>query len=90
MFYRENGQFKTTYRSDQQIFPILQDRIAILALLVLAFAVVPFAASSYQFSAILIPVVILSLVHHPFCNFIARGLRPQLPACRPLRAAPSA
>jgi branched-chain amino acid transport system permease protein len=25
MLYRENGQFKTTYRSDQQIFPILQD-----------------------------------------------------------------
>lgn len=61
MFYRENGQFKTTYRSDQQIFPILQDRIAILALLFVAFAVVPLVASSYQFSAILIPVVILSL-----------------------------
>ena len=29
MFYRENGQFKTTYRADLQIFPILQDRIAI-------------------------------------------------------------
>ena len=29
MFYRENGQFKTTYRADQQIFPILQDRVAI-------------------------------------------------------------
>ena len=33
MFYRENGQFKTTYRADQQIFPILQDRMAMLALL---------------------------------------------------------
>jgi hypothetical protein len=22
MFYRENGQFKTSYRADQQIFPI--------------------------------------------------------------------
>ena len=29
MLYRENGQFKTSYRADQQIFPILQDRIAI-------------------------------------------------------------
>ena len=28
MLYRENGQFKTTYRADQQIFPILQGRIA--------------------------------------------------------------
>ena len=27
MLYRENGQFKTTYRADQQIFPILQDRV---------------------------------------------------------------
>ena len=31
MLYRENGQFKTSYRADQQIFPILQDRIAIVA-----------------------------------------------------------
>ena len=28
MLYRENGQFKTSYRADQQLFPILQDRIA--------------------------------------------------------------
>ena len=41
MFYRENGQFKTTYRADQQIFPILQDRMAMLALLVVAFFVLP-------------------------------------------------
>jgi branched-chain amino acid transport system permease protein len=27
MFYSENGQFKTTYRADQQIFPITQDRV---------------------------------------------------------------
>ena len=27
MLYRENGQFKTSYRADQQIFPILQDRV---------------------------------------------------------------
>ncbi len=41
MFYRENGQFKTTYRADQQIFPILQDRMAIAALLLVGFALVP-------------------------------------------------
>ena len=41
MFYRENGQFKSTYRADQQIFPILQDRVAILALLAVAFIAVP-------------------------------------------------
>jgi branched-chain amino acid transport system permease protein len=61
MFYRENGQFKTSYRADQQIFPIAQDRVAVLALIVFAFAVVPFVASEYLFAAILIPFVIMSL-----------------------------
>ena len=27
MLYRENGQFKTTYRADQQMLPIRQDRL---------------------------------------------------------------
>jgi branched-chain amino acid transport system permease protein len=61
MLYRENGQFKTTYASDQQIFPILQDRVVILALVVLSFIAVPFVASEYLFRAILIPFLILSL-----------------------------
>ena len=61
MFYRENGQFKTTYRDDQQIFPIGQDRVAIGLLLVLAFVAVPMLASDYLFRAILIPFVIMSL-----------------------------
>src|SRR5919107_4573721 len=60
MLYRENGQFKTTYRADQQIFPIVQDRIAIVVLLLLAFAV-PLVASDYVLRAILIPFLILSL-----------------------------
>ena len=61
MFYRENGQFKTNYRDDQQIFPILQDRIAIGLLLAVAFVAVPMLASDYLFRAILIPFVIMSL-----------------------------
>jgi branched-chain amino acid transport system permease protein len=61
MLYRENGQFKTSYRADQQIFPILQDRIAILGLLFIAFVVVPLSAPEYAFRAILIPFLILSL-----------------------------
>jgi branched-chain amino acid transport system permease protein len=61
MLYRENGQFKTSYRADQQIFPIAQDR-ALIALL-LAFAVfgVPLLADEYLFTAILVPFLILSL-----------------------------
>jgi len=37
MFYRENGQFKTSYRADQQIFAITQDRVGILLLIAFAF-----------------------------------------------------
>jgi branched-chain amino acid transport system permease protein len=61
VIYRENGQFKTSYASDQQLFPILQDRVFVLAFLVFAFAVVPAIASEYLFRAILIPFLILSL-----------------------------
>ena len=61
MFYRENGQFKTTYRSDQQIFPITQDRVAIGLLLAFAFIGVPLLASDYFYDSILFPLVIMSL-----------------------------
>ena len=61
MFYRENGQFKTSYRADQQIFAVLQDRVALAALLIVAVVVVPLIASDYTFQAILIPFVIMSL-----------------------------
>ena len=61
MIYRENGQFKTSYRADQQIFPILQDRVFVAALLALAFVAVPLLASDYLMRAILIPFLIFSL-----------------------------
>jgi branched-chain amino acid transport system permease protein len=61
MLYRENGQFKTTYRADQAVFPIAQDRIAIGLLFALAVVVIPLTAPEYLFRAILIPFLILSL-----------------------------
>ena len=61
MFYRENGQFKTSYAADQQIFPIAQDRYAMGALLLCAFGVVPALASDYWLTNILIPFLIFSL-----------------------------
>jgi branched-chain amino acid transport system permease protein len=61
MLYRENGQFKTTYRADQAVFPILQDRVAIALLLAVAIVAVPLFAPEYLFRAILIPFLILSL-----------------------------
>ncbi|MGQ0582797.1 MAG: branched-chain amino acid ABC transporter permease [Reyranella sp.] len=61
MLYREAGQFKTSYVADQQIFPILQDRVFVLAVIVVAFLAVPMFASPYLYTEILIPFLILSL-----------------------------
>ena len=43
MYYREAGQFKTTYAADSRIFPILQDRAGMLLLCAIAF--MPFSTS---------------------------------------------
>jgi branched-chain amino acid transport system permease protein len=61
MFYRETGQFKTSYQSDGQIFPIRQDRVALGVLLLAAVVAVPMLASPYLLSAILIPFLIFAL-----------------------------
>ena len=61
MIYREAGQYKTTYLSDSQIFPIAQDRYAVAALLLIAFLLIPLFATQYIFSAILTPFLILAL-----------------------------
>ncbi len=61
MFYREAGQFKTSYAADQQVFPILQDRIGVAVILGIAILVVPFVANDFFLSAIAIPFLILAL-----------------------------
>jgi branched-chain amino acid transport system permease protein len=61
VLYREAGQFKTTYATDQQVFPIRQDRIGVALLAAIAFVGVPLVANQYWLSAILTPFLILSL-----------------------------
>jgi branched-chain amino acid transport system permease protein len=61
MLYRENGQFKTSYSEDQQILPIVQDRWFMLALLAVAYFVLPALASDYLFRALIIPFLILAI-----------------------------
>jgi branched-chain amino acid transport system permease protein len=61
MFYREAGQFKTSYAADQQIFPIRQDRFGMFVLLAFAFLVIPAVSSQYFLAAILIPFLVFSL-----------------------------
>jgi branched-chain amino acid transport system permease protein len=61
MFYREAGQYKTTYQADQALFPILQDKIGIILILAVAFVVVPLTMSNFAIDSILTPVLIFSL-----------------------------
>lgn len=61
MFYRENGQFKSSYAADQQLLPIAQDRWFMLALMLFAFVVMPLVGSDYLFRALIIPFLILTI-----------------------------
>src|SRR5579883_3236047 len=60
MFYREAGQFKTTYAADMAGFPVLQDRIGFGAILAVAYLVLPFA-SEFLLHVVMIPFLIFSL-----------------------------
>jgi branched-chain amino acid transport system permease protein len=61
MFYREAGQFKTSYYTDQALFPILQDKIGIILVLLAAFIVVPLVASDFVVDSVITPILIFSL-----------------------------
>lgn len=61
MLYREAGQFKTSYASDQAVFPILQDRVGILIILVIAFIGIPVTGNDFLINAVMIPFLIFSL-----------------------------
>lgn len=61
MIYRTAGQFKTSYRADQALFPVRQDAILLGIVLVLAWVVLPLTASEFAFQTLLIPVLIYAL-----------------------------
>ena len=61
MFYREAGQFKTSYAADQAIFPILQDRIGMLVVLFCAFVLFPAFGSEYFIEIVLINFLFFSI-----------------------------
>lgn len=61
MFYREAGQFKTSYEADQALFPIRQDRIGIAILIFAAFVAIPYLANDFFLSSIMIPFLVFSL-----------------------------
>ncbi len=61
MFYREVGQFKTSYAADQAIFPIRQDRIGLALILAVAFIGIPLAGGEFMITSVMIPFLILAL-----------------------------
>ena len=61
MFYREAGQYKTTYAADMAIFPIRQDRYGIALILFIAFVVIPVVGGQFLLNTMMIPFLILSL-----------------------------
>ncbi len=61
MFYREAGQFKSSYNADQAILPIAQDRVFVIGVLAVAFAGVPWFIDSYWVNAIFLPFLAYAL-----------------------------
>ncbi len=55
MFYREAGEFKTSYAADHATFPIAFDRWRFWAVVAVAFLVVPFLVNDYWEKAVFLP-----------------------------------
>ncbi len=61
MFYREAGDFSTTYSQDSQTFPIKFDRYRYYVVMAVAFLVVPFLINDYWANAVMLPFLIYAI-----------------------------
>jgi branched-chain amino acid transport system permease protein len=61
MFYREAGDFKTSYQDDNQTFPIKFDRYRYYFVLFVAFAIIPFIINDYWANAVFLPFLIYAI-----------------------------
>ncbi|MFN4058407.1 MAG: branched-chain amino acid ABC transporter permease [Roseinatronobacter sp.] len=61
MLYREAGDFKTSYVTDNQTFPIRFDRYGYYAVLAFAFLVMPFILNDYWTQSIVLPFLIYAI-----------------------------
>ncbi|AXI48224.1 branched-chain amino acid ABC transporter permease [Sulfitobacter sp. SK012] len=61
MFYREAGDFSTTYAEDQQTFPIKFDRYRYYVVLFIAIVVIPFMVNDYWVNSIFMPFLIYAI-----------------------------
>jgi len=61
MIYRETGQFKNSYASDLTIFPIRQDFIFVVTVILIAYLIIPFLINDYWANAIFLPFFVYAL-----------------------------
>lgn len=61
MFYREAGDFSSTYAEDQQTFPIKFDRYRYYVVLFIAVVVIPFIVNDYWVNSLLMPFLIYAI-----------------------------
>ena len=61
MIYRETGQFKNSYVSDQTIIPNRQDLVFVTGVILIAYLIVPFLINDYWTNAILLPFLVYAL-----------------------------
>lgn len=61
MFYREAGDFRTSYASDQRLFPLRQDLYLFLAIMVGVWVIIPLFGNEFVLNSIMIPVMVLGL-----------------------------
>ncbi|KAJ57539.1 ABC transporter permease [Actibacterium mucosum KCTC 23349] len=61
MFYREAGDFKTSYADDNQTFPIRFDRVRYYVVLAVAFGIIPFIINDYWANAVFVPFLIYAI-----------------------------
>ena len=61
MFYREAGDFKTSYKDDAQTFPIRFDRYRYYFVMIVARMVLPFVINDYWANAVLMPFLIYAI-----------------------------
>ena len=79
MFYREAGDFKTSYAADSQTFPIAFDRYRYWVVLAFAFLVVPFIINDYWLNAVMLPFLIYAVaaiglnILTGFCGQVSLG-----------------
>lgn len=61
MFYREAGDFNTSYKQDNQTFPIKFDRYRYYVVMFIAIVVIPFIINDYWANSLLVPFLIYAI-----------------------------